>query len=462
MGNTKRILKSLALLCAIISGLAVCLYFSLLAINWHDQPPSNVALQFDAVSTSNPPLADENNGYVFMLGFSVPKSEDPTEWGQKRIAWAHQEIKKSPAEFSSEFPGENYDFTHNQSASIRALLDACKTVDRSCLSSLEKSDQSLGEWLEAEDWVLSRYRALLAHSGWQETAPLDARLPLPRYSDVFVGQKLLLIKAWLAAGQGDAVGVNKLLEEDEKYWRATLAASDVLISKMISVAALQRHFIWSNVILRRLPVSVIATTVPASWSAPISDTERSMKRCFVGEWKYATAILWQAKRGVVELSENALEKYFVARLFLPLLQPQDSSNRYAVRLSTIDEMLRVPFAQFPDAVMRVREFGKEHIASVFPSRAYNIGGDYLESSNAVDFATYAVRATDLEGLRRIAMLAANLRSRAVPVQEVAKELTTSDFRNPYTGHAFVWDEKRAAIMFTGLEPGERGTFFVLF
>jgi hypothetical protein len=283
---------------------------------------------------------------------------------------------------------------------------------------------------------------------------------------VLEAQFLLYANAWVAAGNSDAATVKVLLESDIRFWRKVLASSDLLITKMIAVAALKRHFNWSSAILRRLPSSVIKEGTPDSWSLPVSKQERSMLRCLIGEWKFANGYTKQLLDGgfnTSELSEvdllyNGAVWFFVS----PLFKPQDNSNRYAEVILRMVDILDVPYERYPKSVEQARAEWEERIESAFPSRAYNIAGDYIFASSLYDLTSYAVRVSDLEGIRRIAVAAAELRSRAISIPQISDELLNIATRNPYTGEPFSWDEEKGAIVFQGLEAGERGTHYVLY
>mgnify|MGYP001818940799 FL=1 len=66
-----------------------------------------------------------------------------------------------------------------------------------------------------------------------------------------------------------------------------LGNSDSLISKMIATAAISRHFKMANLVIRNTPKSLTHEAVPPSWRNPIDAYERSMQRCYVGEWIFA-------------------------------------------------------------------------------------------------------------------------------------------------------------------------------
>jgi hypothetical protein len=371
---------------------------------------------------------------------------------------------------ANEFPGKEYDFASARSDVVQSLREACERVDDACLEAMEEGGERIAEWLETEAWLLGRYRMLLAHPGWLETVTSDVNAPLPSYSPVLEAQRLLFLGAWLSAGRGDANNVRTLLDEDMKFWRRTLASSDTLLSKMIAVAALTRHFSWGNIILRRLPADVAMNGVPRLWQDPISRSERSMLRCLTGEWVFINRMMKPIRGGASNplVTDPALEEASTAQRMLwlalkPFVQFQDMSNRHAELLETVAETLDVPYERYPQALEQARAILSQATDGAFPpNRIYNMLGDILFAIALPDFISYAVRVADLEGVRRAAVLATELRSQGIVAGQVLQYLRDAQDGNPYNGEPFFWDEVADAIVFTGLEPGDRGYHVFLY
>jgi hypothetical protein len=188
-----------------------------------------------------------------------------------------------------------------------------------------------------EDWLLPRYLQLLSFPAWLETGPLaNPSAPLPQFSQIMDGQRLLLLKARRLSMQGDYRAAHDLLESDLRFWRRVLESADTLIAKMVATAALVRHFELDNLILRKLDASAAAQVMPAGWRAPLTDRERSMQRPLVGEWIFVTGLA-ESLNPIFryELVMNPEEgprnfgRTAVALLGAPLYQKQDSINKYA-------------------------------------------------------------------------------------------------------------------------------------
>jgi hypothetical protein len=298
---------------------------------------------------------------------------------------------------------------------------------------------------------LERYRELIARAGWREFISTELTAPFPSYSPIMDGQRLLLLNASSLADQGDVVGVNSLLESDIRFWRNVLASSDTLLSKAIAAVALQRHFEWGNLVLRKFPPGDAIRAMPSDWHNVVADSERSMRRCLTGEWVFTSALLAKA----ANLSEAPVS--FADKALAKLYQPQDSQNELAEYYWRAGDVLDAPLEGYEAAVSRASELAKLRASEAFPPRSvYNILGSLLRASGPVDFATYARRVADVEGVRRAALAAVMLREGNVQTESVAESLSAAPLRNPYDDRPLRWDENDRAVVFRGLETGERG------
>ena len=466
MSIVNRIVKLIVWFFVAIVVLLAIGYIVLFTINFHDQPPSSAAKRLAQLSSSRTQVEDDYNGYVYLLGFSAKQGVEPQEQGKKYIQWAQKTVSESAASIIEEFPDRNSDFKVQKSKLIRELLQQCRTIDSACLYLLEHNQDSILHWIESNRWLMERYQTLIRYHEWAEIVPYDTRLPLPEYSAVFDAQSLLFTEAWLVAAEGDAEKVKTLLTRDVGFWREVLGSSDILITKMIAVAALKRHFSWSNLVLRALPNEVVSESLPESWQLPITESERSMLRCMTGEWVFSKSMLERAK---LDFNNEYIfpEQYSSISsiswiLLRPLLKTQDSSNQLAEAILAFDETLNQPYSSYPHAVEQATSVWLSELRRPFPGRAYNLVGDLLLSVSDWNPAQYAVRVTDLEGVRRLALVAAELRAWSLTPQKIEGALKETELRNPYNGEPFLWNEASESIEFHGLEEGERGQHSILY
>jgi len=87
MSLVRKTLRVILWTIATIAAIPVLIYLAALAVNWRDQAPSRDALAFAADEPGSKSVEDENNAYVYLLGFGAPRDVDPQAAGTARAAW---------------------------------------------------------------------------------------------------------------------------------------------------------------------------------------------------------------------------------------------------------------------------------------------------------------------------------------------------------------------------------------
>jgi hypothetical protein len=273
----------------------------------------------------------------------------------------------------------------------------------------------------------------------------------------------------MLAVAGDADGVRAALDADLELWRLSLRNSSTVLSKMLAVGRISEHLAWGTLILRRLPPQARAAAIPASWRRPLSDEERSMDRAFRGEWMFAQNGMRAFAAGrtssaagdSADASSRTIGQRVAAALSAPFLKVQATMNDHAAALLRVESLLDVPYAELPTALARAPAVVNETPMGVI-GRTYNALGRSLISPGREFLVSYGLRVADLEGERRAALLVAELRSRAVPLEAVPAALELDPARDPYTDRPFLWMPARTAIAFVGLQNDSRGHFEFLY
>ena len=454
----KRVLLILGWLLAGIVTLAVLLLGTTLFLNRHDQPPSAQVQQLRAAIKGRA-VDDASNGFVYLLGMGVAPDQDVLSSGRARMDWLRRSFS-GPRQASTPDPiqGE-VDRNPLRSEATKALLAACRSApaNAECTLTWSNSDDTMRAWLGGEAWLLERYRGLLAYTQWRDPLFLRVDATFPDYAVALEGQQLWLAQAMQAASEGRADLVTAALEQDMQFWRRVLAAAESTVTKVVAVTALRKNLILGQQALLRLP----AAGAPAAWSLPLSDAERSLRPCLVGEWSYADATYHDMEASGLRTPGQTTQGGFWAGLMLNLFQPQDSSNHQAAEYLAIAQTLDVPPERLEAAIVQVRKDRDEAAGTRLPPlRLYNPLGAILVAITGPDFSNYALRIADLEGLRRATRLATELRARKLPASEVAAALPQATLRNPYNGEAFGWDAASASIVFQGRQDGERARHLV--
>lgn len=77
------------------------------------------------------------------------------------------------------------------------------------------------------------------------------------------------------------------------------------------------------------------------------------------------------------------------------------------------------------------------------------------SDQADSYAMYALRVGSIEGMRRAALLVAELRSRGVVADDVRAQLGQAELRRPFDGEPFTWNAAEQAVQHEGPEKKRR-------
>lgn len=402
--------------------LVAVLYLLLLAINAKDRPPSADAQRLDSMVRNRAPVADADNGRLYLQRWTRLRKADPA------------------------YQGKDAPF-------IAALKNDCRTVDRACLALLEANDKPIRETLAAQAVTLAHYRELIALTGWQAPFPLDMT-NLPDAVAAGDGQRLLLLAAWLRARDGDANAVSAALAAEHRFWRMALGSTDELISKMFALAYLQRNLAWGNMVLGQLPPKAQRAAVPAPWRLPVTARERSLLLPLVGEYQFIKQMTEDIASGNASASDPLPPVTRV--LGEPLFQRQDSRNKWAALALADSAAFDVDYRDIAAGMAAAKARAGMFSGSWSLDDLYNPMGAVLLKVSAGQWSTYAARLADLEGARRAAVLTVELRSAGAAADQLAERLAAAELRNPYDDKPFGWDAGERSITFTGLATGERG------
>lgn len=442
------ILKRVLAVLGIILLAAVLL---LVAINWNDRAPNANSQRLDTVLRDQPAVAPALNGYVHMLALNIPIGQHVVATGTVRAARLNQAVA-SMAPLSSEFADGFAPIPSTPSAKYAALYARCKELDSQCENILTADLKQLDGYIASTDWLASRYGTMLLAPVWHEVAgPIEQ---LPAYGTAINGQRVHFLRAWLAARQGNRVAVEAALAADIRFWRNMQASSSTLISKMIALVAISRHFRWSGMVLRAMERKQQAAMIPTAWQQPFSRQERSMLLVMAGEHAFVRRAL-TVRQHVEDPDSAPMNRGLTSGLF----KPQDYINRYANFAVAFSKEFDADYLQLPQAFRRANAMRPVAEDGHFSSRLYNPGGTFIAAESS-GMGNYAMRVADLEGVRRAALLAVQLRSNGIAPQDVQSHLDRASLRDPYTDKPFTWDIATGAIVVQGLAQNNGGKYLV--
>jgi hypothetical protein len=442
--------------------LMVLIYLVLVAINWNDRPPSAAAREFERILADRPAVTAEDNALVYLLGFGAPTDGDPVEMGARRMAWLENyhfgvDLATDPLKAPLNFKADG-------SPLVTHLLNACgQDGDRKqCVPVFETISR---DWLpsDLDALALRRYESLLTRRAWRDIVPLDVSAPMPDYNNAMHAQRLYLLRLAQWALQGRLDEVRAGLATDFEFWRTALPAADSLLGQMIAVAALRQHFTFANLVLRGVPPEQVSRAMPPDWSREFGAEERSMRRVLAAETASMKRVLTDVKQGMeakapvgADGAPTFAEKW-MGRATDPLFQLQDTINTRADRFMQLCQAFEVPMDRYVTAQQNWLANDRKPGTSM-----YNLIGGIISSiDDGSTYAQYPLRAASVEGVRRAALLAAQLRARGLSPDLVGEEISRTPLRDPYTDKPFEWDIERRSVIFSAPEKHQsrRSEFF---
>ena len=401
-----------------------------------DSRSPDAVTRLKQVYAERPAVASADNAFLDAFGFLGPADADAHELGAQRIAW-FEKLRDDPKTAGTDPGKEALDTKASRLQTLRQIVDACSAaVARACGSALErvKVDEPLSD---IEPVLLARYEVLVGRRGWYEIGTTVPDATLPAYQGMLDGQRLRLIRLIETARVGDVEEVRATLSRDLAYWRMMFASSDVLLSKMIALAGIRQHFAFGSHVLRQLPAGRVMEGVPAQWHQEFSAGELSMLRVMSGELLIAEGIVSDGGKSPDEIGDAGEKRD--ATDDVAVVDPRQRRRRenllndYADFYLAAAEQYRGPLTGYEAVSQKLHDEYKSVI------------------SHALDVRPYALRIGSAEGMRRAALLTAQLRSQSVPITELESRLKESPLRNPYNGEPFAWDAADQAVVYTGPE-----------
>jgi len=373
----RHFLRALKWILLTVLGVPLSLYFIVLLINMQDEAPSERSKRnFAKIADNERTLAQhpENNAYIFALGFNVPKDSAPMAAGVERLQLLQSlgildtaDDRLTPRFELPEQPLEN-----------------CLNRDDfllACRSNLEQKN-NLKTLLAENRWIIERYRQMLGMGSWQESSQYHFFIQDLTFQHLIGAQKLYLLDIYAKAGTIAPELIAQAIDQDMLFWQKVSANTHFLIRKMVSMAAMEINMKLGELIIAQLSQQQQLAAIPQSWPNPMPSQVLSLNNVKLGEWHYFTKIT-QATQGVADTSD--IETLGAKFLLLPLMQQQDTANRYADILAGTADMRECPNDLTVDTISQYiyNPMGKFILCSSIPSfQSYRESLDELEYNRA--------------------------------------------------------------------------------
>jgi hypothetical protein len=262
------------------------------------------------------------------------------------------------------------------------------------------------------------------------------------------------------AGPGRAVDIRAALQADHEFWRRAQRSSDQMLARMVAVTALRQNFYFGNLVIRSLPPQEQLQAVPEGWDREFSADETDLHRVMAGElWlaenaaRYVFDPVYMDALNGARSERHGWVKHRMIDLATRLYQPQDQVNRMAEDFNALADSFAVPLSRYLEVRTDLRR--RRESAASFSWTLYNPVGQWMTArSNREAYDDVPLQVASIEGMRRAALLAVQLRGGGAAPAAMAERLRSSALRNPFDGKPFEWSAAEQSVVFT--EPGEAG------
>ena len=350
----------------------VSFYLIVALINIKDEAPSEQAKTYlTEIESINSKLTNnlENNAYLFALGFDVAKDLSPLDIGIKRFE-----------QIQSQGKAKKYKVAAFKKPQLP--IDECLNKDdfvSACKAALNKDgDTQLDEY----QWLLERYQQLLNIGTWQDGTNFSTFSESTPFSSLLIAQKLYLLNLYANANSMDTEFIVNAINRDMRFWQQISADTHILITKMISNSAIEMNMKLGEIIITQLSKQEARSSLPQSWLETMSPKILSLNKVKIGEWSYFIKIT-QATQVIDDSADIATK--LAEWLLLPLMQHQDTANRYAAILAGTSQLKECPRTLSFDVISQYvyNPMGKFILCSGIPSfKRYQESLDKLESKRA--------------------------------------------------------------------------------
>lgn len=338
------------------------------------------------------------DSYYYLMGISAGEGNDPLQVGKNRVTAILAAKTTAPT-------GQKFVFTDILEA--EKLPEAtgslfCRTWEGSCLNVLgEASASSLNMQLKTHATLLKRYQTLMALPEGSTLTQPEIEEPIPPYSYLSSGSRLVSFKALERAQRGESAEAIDDLINHIIVVRKHLAAADNIVGKMIYLNNISSTLDVIGLLTAKLD-RPLTTGVH-----PLTPAERDLSAPMARELATVRNMMLELDRHPELLEIGGHLPGWIGRL---LFKPEMSINAVFTSIAPIGPLSRqespemlVGALALQDKTVQVSRF-KNYLGSVLLD-----AGKYPDT-----YLKYLYRIHDLNG--KIVLLNARLKSGTSPVK----------------------------------------------
>uniref|UniRef100_UPI003D09992D hypothetical protein n=1 Tax=Shewanella sp. TaxID=50422 RepID=UPI003D09992D len=296
----------------------------------------------------------------------------------------------------------------------KSTLPTCRSQEgylSECINLLTESNE-LQLTIKDYAWLIERYRTLISLRHWQDDTHFNLFInPIPG-ARLIAAQHLYILNSFLKNRHEPSMFLADI-DQDMRFWLQASTQINLLHNKLMAISILQQNMKLGEALIEQMNKESEDYLLPSLWQRPIPKGVLSLERVKRGEWHYFTKIS-KAVSGVDDKADITTQ--IVEALLMPLMQPQDTANRYADILTG-----KANIKPCPDnfSLSTLTEYG------------YNPMGKFILCSGISSFESYQASANQVESLRtelvtRLTANPANSAEMRTEVSEEARENSPED------------------------------------
>lgn len=407
------------------------------------------------------PAAD--NMYYAIMGFNASADRDAHQVGTQILAgFAEWQTKHASAKPDS--PGFDFAALLGNAPLKRPdnFASPCRPESTGCLADIERRAAELDAEITRNTAWLARYRALRAYPAYSELVVISTQMPLPQWTTILHASDL--VDAEIAKKMAAAATRQSALDElaaEVRFYERLGTNADLLITRMVAAAALERKYRLASELLARYP-GVVKTHAESlgDITRPLPSQWARLQKVADGEFRWLASAHQDISRdigrqmtlgmGDPPVALRALESVHGFNAY----RPQATLNALARQSRRIGSFYSAPARDIVQGRAEFEQDSGEFNLWAPRNLLYNPIGKVLLHYGRTSWGEYALRLHDVDGLSRLLFLQrlaieAGFKADASP--EILTPLLKFDSRlfDPYTQQPMEWEAAEGALRFTG-------------
>ena len=405
-----------------------------------DEAPS-VGVQ-NVVQPHQMPAFTEN-GYVYLLGMNTATDRTPIETGKQLIGRikSNRETRGSDFLLKTDYieilGGKNLDKSWMES------FERCRSrTKHDCLQFLAEQIGTYNGDNARLEVMSDRYQTLLTYRKSVVANNPTFSTPLPSYLPAMTLQQITAAKLY---HNKDYEGLTRQIIKDMKFWRMKLRGRNMLMDKMVAIAAL-----WNSIgyISEGLRNNVFNESQKAH-------LVQSLTNLSPEEWDISESFELEAQAlySMIEDVRDSPESN--NWLNFSMLQPNATKNfHFDKYLKPLMALSRLDSRSFYQELMERPQAFKERLdLGLSPTNLYNLGGKMMLAKDGWVHTAYISRVHDLDGM--ISLVKLQLEIVNTPNQSTKETVEKSTIRNPYQNKPMNYEAEENSLGFNCMDKESR-------